>query len=255
MPALYAILFLLLGLCCGTLVDILAYRIPRKKIFEKKVPYCPHCLTSHPPKYFIPILGYFLCKGRCESCSERLSPRKPIVETFIALVFMGLYFAYGLTWYLIPAFLLVAVLVLISCIDTDIMEIPNGLVLIILVEGIITFIASFFGFGFKWYDYLIGAVATSVPLFLIALFSGGIGGGDIKLLFAVGLFLGWQNVLVATVFGTVIGAIVGIVGIIVKGKGAKSKIPLGPSLALGIIITLFTGDYIIKAVADLFAVA
>ncbi len=249
---LYGALFFILGLFCGVTVNILAYRIPRKQLFDKRKPFCPCCMTPYSPYMFIPVIGFFLYKGRCPHCKEKLSRRNPVVELLCAVAFLCVYVVFGAVWYVIPALIFIYVLMLIACIDLDIMEIPNGLVLIILVLGVIMFIMSFFGYGnLKWYDYLIGAAAISVPFFIIALITGGVGGGDIKLLFAAGLFLGWRFTVIGTVMGALIASLWSVVMLVRNGKGAKSRLPLGPALAIGLIITLLCGDYLLEAIAKI----
>ena len=129
------------------------------------------------------------------------------------------------------------------------MEIPNGLVISILVLAAVRFALSFFGYGpCVWYEYLIGAVCVSVPFLIVALITGGgIGGGDIKLCFAVGLFLGWKLTLLGTLFGVVVAGVVSVILIVKFGKGRKSMIPLAPSLTVGYLLAAFVGSYLIKA--------
>ena len=74
---------------------------------------------------------------------------------------------------------------------------------------------------------------------------GGMGGGDIKMMAMVGSFMGWKSVLMTTFFGSLTGAVVGILLMIFKGQGRKTKIPFGPFLALGVLITLFYGQEIL----------
>jgi len=250
----YPVIFFFIGLFVGVVVNILAERIPRKKLFDKAKPHCLCCLSPHPIAKYIPIFGYFILGGRCPSCNEKLSKREPIIEALCGFLFLGVYFVYGIEWYIIPALVFVTTLVIISCIDLDIMEIPNGLVLIILSMGIIMFVSSFFGYGFAiWYEYLIGAFCISVPFLLLGIFTGGVGGGDIKLLFACGLFLAWQNLVIGTVIGVIIGAICSVIMIIINGFGSKSRLPLGPSLSAGMVIALLCGDLIMNAISSLFA--
>jgi leader peptidase (prepilin peptidase)/N-methyltransferase len=71
------------------------------------------------------------------------------------------------------------------------------------------------------------------------------GGGDIKMMAMVGSLMGWKSVLLTTFLGSLSGAVLGIFLMIAKGKGRKTKIPFGPFLALGTLITLFYGQEIL----------
>ena len=99
----------------------------------------------------------------------------------------------------------------------------------------------------NWYVYLIGAVTVSIPLLLILLISKGraIGGGDVKLMAAAGLLLGWKHILLAFVLGCIIGSIIHIIRM--KASGEGKVLAMGPYLSVGIMIDVFVGDYIINA--------
>lgn len=169
------------------------------------------------------------------------------------LLWLVAYLVFGFSWYSIALCLLFSVLIVISCIDLEIMEIPDGLVLAIAVLGIAPFVASFFqnnGMPHpqQWWEYLLGIVAMSVPFFLVALATrGGIGGGDIKLLAAVGLFAGWKLTILGTMMGVVIAGVVGVILLAVFGRNRRAMMPLAPSLCLGMVIALLWGDQMIEA--------
>ncbi|NCA67034.1 MAG: prepilin peptidase, partial [Clostridia bacterium] len=194
-----------------------------------------------------PLISYIALKGRCRVCKERISIKYPIVEGLNALLWIITYITFGFT-YLLPivaAFL--SILIIIVFIDLDIMEIPNGLVIALFIPAIVVFALSFFNIGSAlWWEHLIGMVAVSGLLFIIALITkGGIGGGDIKLMLAAGLMLGWKKVAVAFFIGIIIGAVIGITLVLFYGKSRKAQMPLAPSLAIGIATALLFGDGIL----------
>ena len=197
-----------------------------------------------------PLFSYIFLGGRCRYCKERISPRYPIVEMSNALLWLASYLLFDNYYLMALTAILSSVLLVVGFIDLDTMEIPNGLVITILVIALIRFVLSFFVIdGLVWWEYLVGAVCVAVPFFVIALVTGGgIGGGDIKLCFAMGLFLGWKNMLLGTLFGIVIAGVISVVLIVKYGKGRKSMIPLAPSLTVGFLIAMFAGDHIIRAV-------
>jgi prepilin signal peptidase PulO-like enzyme (type II secretory pathway) len=92
-----------------------------------------------------------------------------------------------------------------------------------------------------------GLLAGGGLFYTIAVLSkGGMGGGDIKMMAMVGALTGWKSVLLTTFLGSFTGAIAGLFLMVFKGKGRKAKIPFGPFLALGALITLFSGEEIFR---------
>ena len=127
-------------------------------------------------------------------------------------------------------------------IDLDLQIIPDGLNLFILVLALPAIYFS----GRPLPEHLIGLVAVSLLLFLVAILSnGGMGGGDIKLMGAAGLFLGWKLILLALIVGSVVGAIISLILLAAKKAGRKTMIPFGPFLSLGIAVAALFGEDLI----------
>ena len=158
-----------------------------------------------------------------------------IIVIILGIILSGLAgFHFGLSPETFIFAVFYALLVMISLVDIATMEIPPQLNYIILGLGIISVFTTP---EITWLERLIGAVSVSGFLLLIAIIvKGGFGGGDIKLMFAAGVLLGWKGVLTAFLVGIVIGAIVGVLSIIISKKGFKSHIPLGPSLCVGLVV-------------------
>jgi leader peptidase (prepilin peptidase)/N-methyltransferase len=140
------------------------------------------------------------------------------------------------------------------------MIIPNGTVIALVVIGLLYTVARIifpqaFTIQITWLEALIGFFAASVPLFLVAVLSkGGMGGGDIKLMAAAGIFLGWKGIILAMIVGSVVGAVVSLMLIALKRKKRKDLIPFGPFLCLGILVAAVLGPEIIKWYTGLFTV-
>lgn len=247
----FGVMFLLYGLIVGSFLNVLIYRLPRKIFFKSSTSYCPNCKHKLSWIDLFPLFSYIFLGGRCRYCKEKISPRYPIVELSNGILWLLSFILFKGDWAtIILSCLFFSILLVVAGIDLDISEIPNGLVIAILVLGVVNFVLSFFFGSVKWYEYLIGAVCVSVPFLIIALITGGgIGGGDIKLAFAVGLFLGWKLMLLGTLFGIVIA---GIISLILMIKYKKSgMIPLAPSITVGFIISALFGEMIINGVFQL----
>ncbi len=246
MEYLYGALIFIYGLVIGSFLNVVIYRVPRKSFFKSATSYCTECKHKLAWYDMIPVFSFIFLGGRCRYCKERISFRYPLVELLNAVLWLLAYIFFKNAIYDLVLFaILFSVLIVVAGIDLDIMEIPNGTVLFIIVLGIIRLILSFFMGNARWYEYLIGAVALSVPLLIITLITNGaIGLGDIKLSFAVGLLLGWKLVLIGGFFGIVIAGIIGL--IMMTDREHNKVMPLGPSLCIGWTIAVFCGNELIK---------
>lgn len=249
MVAVFTVLAAVVGVILGGFVSRAAYALPRGEYKQILFPKCPHCGRELPAKYSIPVVGSVLSL-RCPLCGEKQGGRALISELVLGAAFALLFLVYGGTYLFFEYACLAAVLLLLSLIDLDIHEILHSLLLVILVLGVMTFVFSFFSFslsGTVWWEHLVGAFVISLPLFLVMMFTGGIGGGDVKLMFCLGLLLGYKLTLVTFLFGIVIAAVVAVILRVFCGKGAKYQLALVPFLSLGAMIALLVGEKLISA--------
>jgi len=166
-------------------------------------------------------------------------------------LYVLVYYVYGWGWNLLPMFVFVSSLVVITFIDIDHQIIPDRITLPGIVLGLIC--GSFFMPDpfmrealLGWKSSLTGAASGFVLFYVIALLSrGGMGGGDIKFMAMAGALLGWKGVFLVTFAGSFTGAAFGLFLVAFKGKGRKAKVPFGPFLAFGCLITLFAGQEIL----------
>ncbi|HXX58924.1 MAG TPA: A24 family peptidase, partial [Thermodesulfovibrionales bacterium] len=174
--------------------------------------------------------------------------RYPLVEALNAIFYVIAAWRYGLGWHLPFLCLFCSAMIVIAFIDLDFQIIPDFITLPGVIIGLIA--ASFvlpdpFArdslLGLK--EGVIGAVSGGVLFYLIAVLSrGGMGGGDIKMMAMVGSFTGWKSVLLTTFAGSLFGSFVGLFLMVFRGKGRKTKVPFGPFLAFGALLTLFFGQ-------------
>ena len=167
----------------------------------------------------------------------------PIVVILNSLLYVAVFIRYGFSVETIGFTILGSILLLIAFIDFKTMLIPNWTLFFILLAGLIF---AFFSQEISWLERFIGFFSASGILLLICILSkGGLGGGDIKLMAAVGFYLGWKLTLLSLFCGVVLGGLIGIV-LLISGKGKpKTEIPFGPFLVFGIITTILFGDFMI----------
>ena len=252
------IVSVLFGLIMGSFTNVMIYRIPEKMSLWKPPSTCGSCGKQIKWYDNIPVFSFIILGARCRFCKSRISFQYPLVELLCGIIFAAIYLVYGFSPDLFFVGIISIILVAISVIDLKSMIIPNGLVISLAVVGVLytglrLVFPALFIWNLMWYEPLIGFLAASLPLFLIAVLSkGGMGGGDIKLMAAAGIFLGWKGILVALLAGSLIGAIVSIILMIAGKKGRKDMIPFGPFLCLGIMISVLYAPRLLEWYLGLF---
>lgn len=245
--AIYVLVFIF-GTVIGSFVNVLIYRLPAKENIVVKNSHCMSC--GHKLKWYdlVPLFSWMFLKGRCRYCKEKISVQYPLVEAINGFGYVLISLVCGLNLSSILYALCFSILVAISVIDWRTYEIPVGLNIAILVLGICQCVLDYR----NWSLYLIGMVCVSGFLFLLFLATKGrgIGGGDIKLMFAAGLLLGWKKIIVALILGCVIGSIIHLILMRVSKKGRM--LAFGPYLSAGILLAILFGEQLINWYLKLF---
>lgn len=241
------ILAAVLGACVGSFLNVLIFRLPRGEEFVRTPSHCMSCGRRLRWYELIPIVSFCIQKGRCRGCGAKLSAQYPTVEALNALVWVltaGLYFGDWLHSLLYCA--LFSVLTVLSVIDWRTFEIPDGLNIALLALGVLQLIADLP----SWSEYVIGMLCVSVPFLLVWLVTrgAGIGMGDVLLMAASGLLLGWKRILLAVLVGSVVGAVIHLFRM---RRGAGRKLAFGPYLSFGIWFSALFGDFVIGAYLSL----
>lgn len=224
-------------------MNVCIYRIPRKEDIVYTPSHCMNCQKRIKWYDLIPVFSWLILGGKCRYCKVKLAKQYPIVELINGLAYLGIYFLMGLTPQFVLFSILFSTLLVISMIDMRYQIIPNGTVVFLFLVGIASVVLS----THTILDGLIGFFAVSVPLLIIHIVTNGnMGMGDVKLMAACGLILGWKNILLALMIGSILGSVVGVTMIALKLMSRKQQIPFGPYLSLGIIIAALFGNEIIS---------
>jgi len=206
---------------------------------------CPHCGHAIKPWENIPVLSYLFLKGKCSQCKQGISIRYPLVELATGILSVMVIMHFGFTWSGGAALLLTWTLIALTMIDADTQLLPDNLTLPLLWLGLI---GNYFGLFTDLESALWGAIAGYLSLWtvyqLFKLLTGkeGMGFGDFKLLGALGAWMGWQILPLVILLSSVVGAVIGIGMILVRGKDRNIPIPFGPYLAIAGWIALIYGD-------------
>ena len=237
---LYIMIFLI-GISIGSFLNVCIYRIPKKEdiVFERS-----HCMScGNVLKWYelIPLFSFLVQGGKCRNCKTKLSVQYPLIELLNGLIYVWIFMAKGFQPESILFCICASVLIVISVIDWRTYEIPFGCNIVIGILGIVRVILDLA----HWYNYVIGFCTVS-GLFLIIYWitkGRGIGGGDIKLMAAAGLLLGWQNILLSLMIGSIAGSVIHLA--LMKIQGKDRVLAFGPYLAFGIFISMLYGNDII----------
>ena len=242
------IIVLIFGAVVGSFLNVCIHRIPEGKSIVSPPSSCPDCNKPIPFYDNIPIISYIILRGRCRNCKNTISLQYPLVEAVTGFFSIVLFKQFGLSPQFFIYFVFISGLIVITFIDLKYQIIPD----IISLPGIgIGLLASYF-LPHGILNSLIGILVGGGSLFLVAFgyyfVTGreGMGGGDIKLLAMIGAFLSWQGVIITIFVGSFVGAIIGSILMIVKGKDSKYAIPFGPFLAFGGLIYLLFGEILIN---------
>ena len=249
----------LFGLAFGSFANVVIWRFPRGESLSHPPSRCPACET--PINWYdnIPVASWVLLRRRCRACGSRISARYPTVEVLSGLLWVIAGVRFGQTWQTAFAVGFFYLLLILSFIDWDTMRLPDPLVGITALVGVSGAIASAAtGVELVPLTPVLGIPAAPVATALIGALLGigvsiaiallyslirkvdGFGGGDVKLLGAMGVFLG-PYVLLAFFAGSVLGAIYGLIATSASRLGLQTKFPFGPFLAVGGVLTAVWG--------------
>jgi len=267
-PFTFMVSVFVLSLCIGSFLNVVVYRLPvmmgnqveddyldllekepkERPVFNLSTPHsaCPKCKSPIKPWQNIPVISYLWLKGKCANCKTRISARYPIVELTTGLLGLLVAYQFGATWQTAALLVFTYFLVALTLIDMDEYLLPDSLTLPLVW---IALIANSFALFTSLENAVYGAIAGYLSLWSIfwifKLLTGkeGMGYGDFKLLAAIGALLGWQALPVVILLSSVVGAVVGILGIMIMGRDKNIPIPFGPYLAAaGFIAALWGND-------------
>lgn len=233
----YIIVFLY-GIVIGSFLNVCIYRIPKKENIVKIRSHCMAC--GYQLKWYdlIPLFSYIRLGGKCRKCKAKLSVQYPLIEAVNGILYVAVFYVNGVSVESLLYCLLTSALLALSIIDFRTYEIPFGINLFILALGLIRVCLNY---G-DWLEYGIGFLAVSAFLYLLYVISKGraIGGGDIKLMAACGLFLGFKLIILAFLLGCILGSVIHLIRM--KVTKADHVLAMGPYLSMGVWIALLWGE-------------
>jgi leader peptidase (prepilin peptidase) / N-methyltransferase len=255
----------LLGLVIGSFLNVCILRIPADKSIVLPASSCPKCGKAIAPYDNIPVLSWIFLGGKCRNCKAKISAMYPAVELLTGVLFLACYLVFGLTVDALKWAVFAALLVVLTITDLRERILPDevnffglgaGLVFSFFaqpIDGTAVWIARrLFDFpppqmALSFADAVLGAAAGSGLLWLVA--EGyfrirgreGMGLGDVKMMAAVGAFLGLKRTMMTVLMGSLLGSVIGILLIAISKKGRDYELPFGTFLGAGALLVVFFG--------------
>jgi len=237
------------GLALGSFLNVVAARVPLKRSLVRPGSACMSCKAPIAWYDNIPVVSYFALRGQCRNCGARIGLVYPAVEIAAALLVAACVLAFGLTFYAAIAAFFCCVLVAISAIDIEHRIVPDR---IVLPSTVLVLVAQ--TLRDPSVEWVLSAFLAALFLFIAAVvYPAGMGMGDVKLALLMGAMLG-KVVAVALILGMVLGVVPSMYLLIRHGRKArKMGIPFAPFLALGSVIALFAGEWLLDGYLGLLA--
>lgn len=231
----------LFGIVIGSFLNVCILRIPAGESIVTDRSHCMNC--GYQLKWYdlVPLFSYLFLGGKCRQCKNHISMQYPLVEAANGILWVLVFAVNGVSVDSVLYCLMTSALLTLSVIDFRTYEIPFGINVFILALGLI----HLFLHLQEWKTYVIGLLLVSTFLYIIVIISKGtaMGGGDVKLMAAAGLLIGWQKSLVALFFGCVIGSVIHLTRMKVSGK--DHMLAMGPYLSVGIFLAVLWGQQFI----------
>lgn len=239
MQTLLLVIFIIYGLVIGSFLNVCVYRLPLGLPIARGRSMCPTCENTLRAPDLVPLFSFLFLGGRCRYCKGKISWRYPIVESATALAFALVYLRCGLSWYTIVLCLFACVLMVAALIDWDTQEIPDRLHVMIAALAIVAFWANP---TLGVWDRVIGALCVSLPMLALLIFFNGFGMGDVKLVAASGLLLGWRAMLLTMLLASVLAAVYGLILMARHKASLKTQFAFGPWLCLALFTVSLYGE-------------
>ena len=240
----------LLGLCVGSFLNVVIYRVPLGMSVARPASHCPLCSAKIRLYDNIPIVSYILLGGKCRSCKGRIPFRYTAVEALNCALWLLCVLVYHTNLiFMIVSCAVCSVCICVFFIDLEHMIIPDRFQVIL---GVLAVASVFFDTEYDWLSHLIGLAAALVVFIAVGYAVSrykkreSLGGGDIKFAACAGLLLGWQRFILMMLIASVSASVV----LLIKSKRSKDETskeyPFGPFLATGAVLALLFGHYVIE---------
>ena len=241
MNTLYLIIFFIFGMFFGSFFTVIGLRMPKGESFLINHSHCDNCLHELSFLDMVPIFSYLFLKGRCQYCHCKVSSLSTWMELFTGILFAVAYYAFGLSYSLLIALGITAMLIIVTVSDMSYLVIPDQLLIFFsLYFSIINLLSG----GFKKAILqILSGIFLFLVMYLIMLVGNklfkreSLGGGDIKMMFVFGIILHPLLGAISIFLGSCLALPVSLL-ILMKKK--ERIVPFGPFLLIALTLIYFT---------------
>ncbi len=237
----------IIGLIFGSFYNVVGYRLPNNMSIVFPTSHCPNC--NHKLRFYelIPVISYIFLLGKCKNCKKRISLSYPFFEIITGVLFLLSYLVFGINMKFLISVTFISILIIISISDIKYYIIPNEVIIagsiIIIIEFIINSLITDVSIINGVVMPILNGLGAFAILYLFKIFGDALfqkeslGGGDIKLLFLIGLVLGFDMSIVVIFIASFIALPLSVISLI---KNDNNVLPFGPYLSLASVIVLLT---------------
>jgi leader peptidase (prepilin peptidase)/N-methyltransferase len=259
----YSIIFLF-GTFVGSFINVVLYRVPRHESIVFPPSHCTRCGTILKPQDLVPVLSWLVYRGRCKYCGGKVSFVYPFIELLEGGIFLFSFHFFWGNWFLaIKGIVLLTFFLIITVLDVKYQIISDGINLTLFIMGLIFVLVEYFQHYSPGYELLfnklcldsfLALLVGAGSLWLIGIIGEAIfkmpamGGGDVKMMAGLSLFIGYKYTVMALILAFFLGAILGVLLLLLSWGKKSTYIPFGPYLALATVIFYFRGEKKIIAV-------
>ncbi|SDI43878.1 prepilin peptidase [Proteiniclasticum ruminis] len=240
----------ILGTLIGSFLNVVVYRVPREESLSFPPSHCPSCNTRLKAYDLVPVVSYLFLGGKCRTCKTAISIRYPLVEMLTGLLFLVTVIKFGVSLEGLKYLLVIALLLPVALIDYDHTIIPDRLNVGIFLTALIFLLLEVYLGNAAFRDLLnplYGMVlGGGFFLFIAVVTKGAMGGGDIKLMAALGFLFGTANTLLLMFLSFVLGGFLSSLLLLLKIKKRKDYIPFGPFICASALLVIFYGEPILS---------
>lgn len=225
------------GSIIGSFLNVVGLRVPIKKSIIKPGSTCPNCKEKIKKYDLIPVLSYFILRGKCRNCKNPMSPIYPTFEALTGLGFVGAFYYANSISEMIFFCLVISLMMALTVADIEYRLVPDT---IILFTAIVIVPYGIYNYNYDFMNHIIAGVGGFLFFLIMAMASkGGMGGGDIKLIGVLGLALGFEKIIIIILVSSIIGVLYGLIVKMITKE--KAPLPFVPFMAIGTVISMFYG--------------
>jgi leader peptidase (prepilin peptidase)/N-methyltransferase len=253
-PVFFYVVALVLGLCLGSFYNVCVHRYLVGQSVVRPGSHCPAC--GHVLSWWenIPVLSYFLLRGRCRSCKGKIHWRYPAVELLSGILALLFALKFGCTVQWLTYMVFLGVFLVASFIDLDSFILPD----ILTYPAAVLALSTPLFLPVDWLDTLLGGLCGAGVFFLLQQFYlrlrgiDALGTGDIKLMLSLGALVGLAMLPLMILLSALCALAIAVIYLRrPEGQGLRTAIPFGPFLCLGAVLTLLWGENLLVLITGI----